>query len=363
MRNRFLAILLSATLAFGGNAYRFALPGYHYEFPRDHFNHPDFQTEWWYYTGNLHTADGRRFGFELTFFRQGGQSRGREGAGSNIWDVRDIWMAHLALSDIDGSQFLHTERLNRAGAGLAGSDLEQRRVWNGNWRAQWLDSNSQRLDAIARDFSFTLTLQSRKPPVIHGKNGVSQKSEAAGRASHYVSLTRLVTSGEINLAGKQLQVEGLSWMDHEFFTAQLDPEQTGWDWFSLQLADGSEVMLFRLRRKDGSLDPYSAGTYIDPVGRCRFLSSAEFSLQPGKIWTSSDTGGRYPIEWTIRVPSLGLEAAVTSKLAKQEIVGHGAPTPSYWEGAIDAIGLKQGDSLFASGYLEMTGYAGAPLLH
>jgi len=151
-------------------------------------------------------------------------------------------------------------------------------------------------------------------------------------------------------------------MDHEFFTAQLDPEQTGWDWFSLQLADGSEIMLLRLRRKDGTPDPYSAGTYIDPLGRIRFLSAAEFSLQPGRTWTSPNTAGRYPIEWTIHIPSLGLEASVATKLANQEIAGKGELIPSYWEGAIDAIGVKQGDSLFASGYLEMTGYAGAPML-
>jgi predicted secreted hydrolase len=271
-------------------------------------------------------------------------------------------MAHLALSDIDGRQFLHTERLNRAGAGLAGADLEQRRVWNGNWRAQWLDSNSQQLDAVAVGFSFKLDLKSQKPPVVHGKNGVSPKAPSPGRASHYISITRLVTTGEVNLAGQHYRVDGLSWMDHEFFTAQLEPEQTGWDWFSLQLTDGSEIMLFHLRRKDSSPDPYSAGTYIDPLGRGRFLSASEFSLQPGKIWTSPGTGGHYPVEWTIRIPSLGLEAAVATKLVKQEIAGNGAQIPSYWEGAVDAIGVKQGNSLFASGYLEMTGYAGAPPL-
>ena len=353
MKSRLAAALLAV--------YHLALPGYRYDFPRDHFNHPDFQTEWWYYTGNLNTADGRRFGYELTFFRQSAADD-RSAPSANVWDVRDVWMAHLALSDIDGHQFLHTERLNRAGAGLAGADLEQRRVWNGNWRAQWQDLNSQHLDAVAAGFSFKLDLKSQKPPVIHGKNGVSQKALSPGRASHYISLTRLVTTGEINLAGQRFQVEGLSWMDHEFFTAQLEPEQTGWNWFSLQLTDGSEIMLLHLRRKDGSPDPYSSGTYIDPMGRSRFLSAAEFSLQPGKIWTSPDTGGHYPVEWTVRIPSLGLEAAVATKLVKQEIAGKGTLIPSYWEGAIDAIGVKQGNSLFASGYLEMTGYAGAPPL-
>ena len=181
-----------------------ALPGYHYEFPRDHFNHPEFQTEWWYYTGNLHAADGRRFGFELTFFRQGVDRSATQPA--SVWDVRDVWMAHLALSDIDGHRFFHTERLNRAGPGLAGADLDQARVWNGNWQAQWHARDARRnCSAVADSFSFDLSLHSEKPPVIHGENGVSQKSRGAGHASHYISFTRLATRGTIVLDGKQLR--------------------------------------------------------------------------------------------------------------------------------------------------------------
>jgi predicted secreted hydrolase len=352
------AMLLAVNAPGAGDAYRVALPGYRFEFPRDHFNHPDFQTEWWYYTGNLHTAEGRRFGFELTFFRRGVD---REAAAANVWDVRDIWMAHLALSDIQGGQFLHTERLNRSGPGLAGADFKLARVWNGNWQAQWtLDpavpaGGRQALQAIADRFSFELSLKSEKPPAINGASGVSRKAEGAGRASHYISLTQLETTGMIVLDGKRFTVEGASWMDHEFFSHQLESGQSGWDWFSLQLDDGSELMLYRLRRSDGTPDPYSAGTYVDPQGRTRHLSASDFALAPGKNWTSNTTGGRYPVEWTIEVPSLDFKATIRTPLTQQEITGSGT---NYWEGAIDVDALRLGRPLHGVGYLEMTGYAG-----
>ena len=311
-------------------AFRLALPGYHYEFPRDHFSHPEFQTEWWYYTGNVHTAEGRRFGFELTFFRQGVD----RSAPRSVWDVQDVWMAHLALSDIEGKQFFHTERYNRAGAGLAGA--ERPRVWNGNWTA-----TAERLDAIAERFQFSLSLRPEKPPVIHGENGVSQKSAGAGHASHYISYTRIATAGSLILDGHEYRVEGLSWMDHEFFTGQLDAAvQTGWDWFSLQLDDGGDLMLFQLRRKDGTLDPFSAGTYVDAQGQARHLTARDFTLQPGRKWHL------YPVEWKISVPSLHLDVAIHPLLDQQEM-------PSYWEGAIEISGTHHGQ-----GYLEMTSKSG-----
>jgi predicted secreted hydrolase len=368
MKNKFGITWLLAfqMVGAGGDPYRLALPGYRYEFPRDHFNHPEFQTEWWYYTGNLHTAGGRPFGFELTFFRQGVN---RETKPASVWEVRDVWMAHLALSDIDGGQFFHTERLNRSGPGIAGADLETSRVWNGNWQSVWrIDPKapggaaSQQLSAVADRFSFELSLNSEKPPVVHGQDGVSRKAAGAGRASHYISLTRLITTGSIVIDGKQFVVDGLSWMDHEFFTHQLDENQTGWDWFSLQFDDGSEVMLFQLRRKDGSLDPYSAGTYVDPSGRTLRLTANDFSLTAGKVWTSPETGGRYPIAWTIQVPRLGLDAAIATRLSQQEMTGTIQATPPYWEGAIYTTGMMKAKALNGAGYLEMTGYAGkAPL--
>ncbi len=295
--------------------YRTALPGYRYEFPRDHFSHPDFQTEWWYYTGNVRSADGHRFGFELTFFRE---AVDRDPGKTAAWDVHDLYLAHLALSDLDGGRFYHAERTNRAGPGLAGASETDGRIWNGNWEIRW-QGGEQKLQAVDDRFALRFTLRSEKAPVIHGENGVSQKAAGPGRASHYISLTRLVTNGQISLAGKDFDVEGLAWMDHEFFTHQLETDQVGWDWLSLQLDDKTELMLFRIRRKDGSIDPYSAATFVDATGASTHLRAGEFTLLPvNDTWTSRVTHAVYPIRWKISVPSLGIELEAKTPLPSQE---------------------------------------------
>ena len=334
--------------------YQKALPGYQYQFPRDHFNHPDYQTEWWYYTGNLRSADGHKFGFELTFFRQG---VGRGKPQTSDWDVQDIYLAHLALSDLDGGRFYHTERVNRAGPGLAGVSHQTAKVWNGNWQVQWT-GNQQQLQAIAQNFALRLAMNSRKPPVIHGKDGVSQKSAGAGHASHYISFTRLLTTGTIELDARTFQVEGTAWMDHEFFTHQLDTNESGWDWVSLQLDDNTELMLYRFRHKDGSVDSFSAGTYIDAEGKPAYLGVADFSMQPEKeTYASPDTRAVYPIGWRITVPSLRLNLQLTTPLKSQELVSRMGAGLSYWEGAITVGGTRDSKPANGVGYLEMTGYA------
>jgi predicted secreted hydrolase len=348
----FVALLSVAALPACAQ-YKTALPGYHYEFPRDHFSHPEFQTEWWYYTGNLRAADGHRFGFELTFFRQ---AVSRDASKTATWDVKDIYLAHLALSDLDGGEFYHAERTSRAGPQIAGASETTQRIWNGNWSAQWR-GDAQQLRAIAERFALELVMRSDKPPVIHGENGVSQKAEGTGHASHYISFTRLYTSGTVRLLGKNLQVTGTAWMDHEFFTQQLSSEQTGWDWFSIQLADNTELMLFELRRKDGTIDPFSAGTYVDAQGRATHLRTADFSLKAtGPSWTSGVTGATYPIQWRISVPGLGLQLEATTRLKTQELSSHGKFSPSYWEGAMELQGRRNDSATRGVGYLEMTGY-------
>ena len=359
MRSSVAALLLFALCAAAAEDYRKALPGYVYSFPRDYFNHPEFRTEWWYYTGNLRSAEGKRFGYELTFFRH---SATRDAA-RNVWDIGEVWMAHFAMTDVDGRKFHHTERLNRTGPGLAGA--EAGRIWNGNWFVEWqLDSrapagfSSKHLVALAPSFAVDLRFTSKKPAVTHGLNGVSQKSAGAGRASHYVSLTRLETRGVLTVDGRQYDVEGLSWMDHEFFSHSLESDQAGWDWFSLQFEDGTELMLYRLRRKDGTVEPYSSGTYVERDGRTRHLRLSDFELIPRKTWTSADSKGQYPVEWSIRVPPLGITLDLRTPLVSQELVGKSKTAPVYWEGAVDVTGTRNGSPLRGRGYLEMTGYAG-----
>jgi predicted secreted hydrolase len=335
--------------------YQTALPGYRYEFPRDNFDHPAFQTEWWYYTGNVKSTTGHRFGFELTFFRQ---AVSRDPANNSPWDVRDLYLAHLALSDLDDGHFYHLERTSRSGPGIAGISSSSQRIWNGNWKVQWQDG-AQTLQAIGELFSIRLTLRSAKPPVIHGENGVSQKASGPGRASHYISLTRLETSGTIECGGKLSQVSGLAWMDHEFFTHQLDPDQIGWDWLSLQFDDNTELMLFHIRHKDGSIDPFSAGTFIDALGRTTHLRSGDFILQPlADSWTSPVSRAIYPIRWKISVPKLGMALIASTPLASQELSGGNKQSslPTYWEGAITLSGTRSIAPVSGFGYLEMTGY-------
>jgi predicted secreted hydrolase len=322
----------------GSFEYREALPGYRYQFPRDHFEHQDFRMEWWYYTGNVTAADGERFGFELVFFREGERS----GIDSkSAWTVQDLYLSHAALTDEKGKRFWYEERLNRQGPGVAGASLDRRRIWNGNWSSQWSEKSgtgeSQTVDAVTEHFRFHLQLAPEKPFVIQGENGVSQKAEGTGQASHYISFPLLRVSGTIN----SRQVAGTAWMDHEWFTEQLAPDQVGWDWFSVQLDNQTELMLFKLRRKDGSIDVYSSGTFIDAHGVAKHLTHTQFTLQPLSYWH------KYPVAWRLRVPSLNIDLTSHAIIPDQELRG----SPSYWEGAVDYSGTQKG-----VGYLEMTGY-------
>ncbi len=317
-----------------------ALPGWQYEFPRDHFSHSDFRTEWWYYTGNLFAGE-RPFGFELTFFRQALQEEARS---KSVWAVRDAWMAHLALTDVSGQRFYHAERLNRSGPGIAGADAQQQRIWNGNWSCRLLPERHE-LRAVDPRFRLALNLVPRKNPVIHGTNGVSQKGPLPGQASHYISFSRLAATGEIVVGDTRFPVQGLAWMDHEIFSSELDPTLAGWDWFSIQLDNGTELMLYRLRQKDGQSSKFSAGTFVGADGKNIHLGRDEFRLQPGRRWKD------YPVTWDLEVASLGIRLQAAPKLDEQELLSPSKLTPSYWEGAMTFTGSHRGH-----GYLEMTGY-------
>ncbi len=334
-----------------------ATPGYAYRFPRDHGSHDAYRTEWWYYTGHLTAADGRRFGYQLTFFRRAVEPK-KGPAATSRWAIHQLYFAHLALSDLTEGRFRYADKISRAGLGKAGAEAERLHVWIDRWS---LDADprtdAHRLRAAAQDFSIDLTAQAEKPPAIHGRDGVSRKGAGPGQASHYFSSTRMRTTGTVTIAGQPLTVEGLSWMDHEFGSSELDRDLAGWDWFSVQLADGSECMLYLLRHADGGIDPASSGSLIRADGRVQPLVLADFSVAVKDWWTSPHSGARYPSRWTLMLPSLGLVLDATPELADQELRTARSTRVIYWEGAVRIAGTRHGIPLDGHGYVELVGYA------
>lgn len=344
----------AATEAKNKDAWREAEAGYRYEFPRDHGSHEDYGIEWWYYTGNLRAQDGRRFGYHLTFFRIGVT---RQPLNPSRWAVRNLYMTHFAISDIDRRQFHSFDRINRAGIGWAGAATDAYRVWNEDWAAG-LDGRDHVLRAGDGAYQLDLRLTATKPEVIHGVNGISQKGPSASNASHYYSLTRLDTSGRLTVGGETFAVTGQSWMDHEFGTSFLEEAQTGWDWFSIQLDDGRELMLFEIRRGDGRIDSRSSGTLVERDGRTTHIPFGEFALASSDMWRSPASQAAYPTAWTIDLPRYGLKLTARAAFENQELQTAESTGVTYWEGSINVEGTAEGRPLTGHGYLEMTGYSG-----
>jgi predicted secreted hydrolase len=352
-----LALAMAAPSA-TGQSWTPALPGWTYAFPRDHRNHPDFKTEWWYFTGNLADSAGNPFGFQLTFFRQGISPSPPQTTSRFV--TANIQFAHFALSDPTTRRFRFFHEISRGAYGEAGFDDDGPRLaWIHGWECTLVGEHSFHLKAASGDTAIDLLLEAEKEPVFHGADGVSQKSEGPGRASHYYSLTRMRASGMLTLGGRRHEVAGLAWFDHEWATNQLDDHQTGWDWFSLHLDDGSDLMIFQIRTTSGTRDPHSAGTHVAANGSVTPIGNDAFRLEPsGRPWKSPATGGKYPVAWNLAIPSLDLELAITAAFNAQELT----PDPiAYWEGAIRAKGSVLGQPVTGSGYLEMTGY-GSPIV-
>lgn len=377
MKSRIRSLIVAPIALFliaGGFQYRAsdepwrkALPPYDFSFNRDHASHPDYQVEWWYYTGNLKTSDGRRFGYQLTFFRVGVDFKP---SNPSRWAVRDLFMTHLAVSDIDGRKFRHSERINRAGIGWAGAQTDTYRVWNENWEARQDPSGRHVLHAVGQavgqavdgeEIGLELELDEGKRPVFHGRQGVSQKGNEPGNASHYYSLTRMPTRGTLIAGGERLNVEGLSWMDHEFGTSFLEKGQMGWDWFSIQLEDGTDLMLYRFRRDDSSPDCHSSGTLVFPDGSSSPVGFDQFDLAGQRVWNSDLSGAKYPVEWRVRVPGREIDLIIRAAIDDQEMRTAQSTGVNYWEGSIEASGTHRGIPVKGRGYLEMTGYAGAAM--
>jgi predicted secreted hydrolase len=348
--------------------WRLALPGYRFQFPRDHASHPEYQTEWWYYTGHLRTRDGREYGFELTFFRVGIQRPKRPPR--SAWALRDLYFAHFTITDVGRDRFHVAERVGRGALGMAGARTDRYEVWIDDWQAKLHhgrhhlvarrgseDGAQSAAEGAREDIGIDLWLRSLKPPVIHGKDGIDQKSAGIGRSSHYYSLTRLRCEGSLFLNGRRLPVTGLAWMDHEFGSNQLSPEQAGWDWFSLQLDDGRELMLYQLRRRDGSIEPHSNGTLVEPDGTWKHLPLNGFRLESRSRWRSPKSGATYPSGWRVQVPAEALDLTVTPMTRDQELVTAGPPKVVYWEGSVRVEGTNRGRRVTGVGYVELTGYS------
>lgn len=330
-------------------SFRPATAGYEFSFPRDHGAHPEYQTEWWYYTGHLRTAEGRRYGFEVTFFRVG-VSPG--GAKDDEWELRHIMPAHFAITDVDGKAFRYYEKLNRASRFTAEAAEGRLEVFNEGWRASTNPDGSWRLVAGEGSDSIDLTLRSRKPPAIHGQGGVSIKAPVAGYASHYYSMTRLEASGVVN--GRKCT--GSAWMDHEFGSSALRENQQGWDWFSIQLDNDAELMLYVIRRRDGTPDVTSSGSLVTSDGRVIHLRRDQIRVTVTGRWKSPRSRATYPMGWRVEVPSLRIALTLAPLLRDQELVTHGSTQITYWEGAVAVNGSFGGVAVRGDGYVEMTGY-------
>lgn len=332
-------------------AFAFARPGYSFQFPRDHGSHPTFRTEWWYFTGHLWNPDRtRRFGYQLTFFRQA--SPPSPWKGLPAWRSDQIHLAHATLTDEAGKRFLVDERLDRAGtlAGASGTGLD---VFQQDWRVEQDAAGKLHLHMTVRGAVLELSLEPGTPPVIFGENGVSRKGSDPTAASHYITFPRLKARGTLRLPeGTVLPVQGQGWMDHEFSSNQLAPDQVGWDWAGIQLRDGRSFMAYRLRRTDGSQDPFSSLTEVDAQGHPK-RSTHAFTLSAKGRWSSPRSGASYPLP-------LGLEAwgerfSLVPILDDQELRTGRSTGITYWEGAcrvLDGAGREVGEA-----YVELTGYA------
>jgi len=327
-------------------------------FPRDLGPHEDYQTEWWYYTGNLQTEDGRDFGYQFTIFRRAIQPMSEVPQVDNpsTWRSNQIYLAHFTVSDMGGDEFHVAERFSRGGAELAGAQAQPYYVWLEDWSVSEVEPGTVRIQADTEEVSLDLTLVETMPPVLHGDGGLSQKGPQPGNASYYYSIVQQATSGELVIGEETFQVDGLSWKDHEYSTSALSPGSVGWDWFSLQLDDGSALMLFQIRRDDGSIEPYSSASFISNDGALQTLGHEEWQLDVLDTWTSPHSGGEYPAHWRLRIPSIDLDLEGRPMMADQEL----NVSTIYWEGASEFSGTLSGEPVTARGYVEMTGYAGTP---
>ena len=320
-----------------------------FSFPADHGPHPEFRNEWWYFTGNLDDDRDNRFGFELTVFRFSLSPENVES--DSAWRTNQVYIAHLAVTDAAGESFSVAQRYSRGAAGLAGAEENAQRIWIDDWTVSRDNDDRWSLRAADESFGIALDLVPLRDPVLNGEQGLSTKSAEPGNASYYYSLTRLDTSGTLQIGDQVLDVNGLAWMDREWSTSALGSEQVGWDWFALQFDDGSDLMVYQLRNRDGAAAPYSSGTWAGADGSIVQLQAEDIEIEVLDDW-QSPRGGTYPARWNLRIPRVKLDVVVEPVIADQELI----TTVRYWEGAVDVSGSRRGQTSAGRGYVELTGY-------
>ncbi|MDF1499985.1 MAG: lipocalin-like domain-containing protein [Anaerolineales bacterium] len=346
------AVALRLAARSGENEFARATEIRSFQFPEDHGPHFDYQTEWWYYTGNLTSDDGQRFGYQFTIFRRALAPGAPPGGGS--LSTNQVYFAHIALTDVAEGEHFFEERFSRGAADLAGAQAAPFEAWVEDWRVEAKGPGAEKVQitAATAEFELSLLLEAEKPIVMHGESGLSAKSDEPGNASYYLSFTRMQAGGTLVVGDKTFSVSGPSWFDHEWSTSVLDEGTVGWDWFGLQLDDGRELMLYYIRQADGSIGPISGGTYIAADGEARSLTSSEIQITAVSTWYSDESGAEYPSGWQISLPSLDMNLTIEPWIDAQEM----RVSFTYWEGAVRITGEEGGTALSGSGYVELTGY-------
>lgn len=347
---------LNVAEALGGgdvSGYARALEPRSFSFPSDHADHPEFRNEWWYFTGNLKNEVGRPFGFQVTLFRNSLVPEVPEESGSP-WRTNQLYMGHLALSDIQEDRFYHAERFQRSALGLAGVDAQPLRIWLDDWEIKGVSKDPMKWQLFAKteEFGINLEVTPIKPLVLQGNQGLSQKGKEPGNASYYYSFTRMIASGEVITPDGIFDVTGSSWLDREWSTSVLESNQVGWDWFALQLNDGTDLMYYQLRDKAGKPSEQSSGKLVNPNGESRNLNFEEVALKVVEFWKSPNSGASYPAGWILKLASENLDLEISPRMSDQEL----QTTVSYWEGSVRVQGTQNGQPIQGVGYVEMTGY-------
>ncbi|MCC5876047.1 MAG: carotenoid 1,2-hydratase [Candidatus Sumerlaeia bacterium] len=353
-----ILILICSLPALGGDGFTRSVPGYEFEFPRDHGSHPDFRTEWWYFTGNVENDQGRRFGFKLTFFRSAMVPPGQGIEELSPLASNQLHIAHFAISDFQSRKHRVWERMGRPGLGQAGASTERMSVFLGDWTLEMDNEGTMHLRAIVDDAGIDMTFKPTKPFVIHGKDGAHQKSDLEGHASHYISYTRLATTGTLKWDGTEHPITGYSWMDHEFGSDQLGGDHVGWDWFSIQLEDGRDIMVYQLRKRDGTANPVALGGLVHEDGTLEPLGAGTYSIEHTGTWTSPRSGAVYPMGWKITFPDHDGAVIVKPVFEDQEMDTMRYTGTYYWEGAVTIEGTFGGEPVSGRGYVELVGYSG-----